>query len=148
VSGAHVDNGPAYRKPLPKVTALNEPFWAAARRHELHLQRCNSCESWIYPISPVCQTCWSEDWTWRPTSGKGVVTSWVTYHKAFEASFREDLPYTVLQVDLEEGPRLISNFIDPMTKPGYLMPVTVAFDDVTEEVSLIKFSPSPMIKSR
>jgi uncharacterized OB-fold protein len=96
----------------------------------------------------VCQTCWSEDWTWRPTSGNGVVTSWVTYHKAFDASFREDLPYTVLQVDLEEGPRLISNFIDPMTKPRYLMPVTVAFDDVTEDVSLIKFSPSPMIKSR
>lgn len=132
---------PQYRKPLPKLTPLNEPFWTYARKHKLRFMRCLACGRWIYPIAPHCQNCWSESHEWAPASGKGIVTSWVTYHKAFEESFRDDLPYTVIQVELEEGIRLTSNFIEPGTKPVYKMKVKVAFDDITPEFTLVKFVP-------
>lgn len=130
-----------YAKPLPKVTPLNAPFWSYTHQHDLRFKRCLDCRRWIYPISPLCQGCWSENHEWAQVSGKGMVTSWVTYRKAFEDSFRPDLPYTVIQVDLLEGFRLISNFIDPATKPEYGMRVKVAFDDVTPEITLVKFAP-------
>jgi uncharacterized OB-fold protein len=69
------------------------------------------------------------------------VTSWATYHRPFEDSFKPDLPYTVIQVDLDEGFRLISNFMDRNTKPAYLMKVRAVFDDVTPEITLVKFTP-------
>lgn len=130
-----------YAKPRPKITALNAPYWSYARQHELRFLRCLDCSRWIYPISPFCQHCWSERHEWAPASGKGRVVSWVTYHKAFEESFREDLPYTVIHVEVKEGFRLTSNFIDRDTQPEFGMKVKVAFDDVDPELTLVKFAP-------
>lgn len=39
-------------------------------------------------------------------SGRGRVYSWVTIHRALDPAFAEDVPYTVLSVDLDEGPRM------------------------------------------
>ena len=51
-------------KPLPRITADNRPFWEAARRHELALQRCDDCARFRYPPAPVCPECLSERATW------------------------------------------------------------------------------------
>ena len=34
-----------YSKPLPRPTATSRPFWEAAKRHELMLQRCGGCQA-------------------------------------------------------------------------------------------------------
>ena len=132
----------AYARPLPQITPLNALFWSFARAHDLRFKRCRDCGHWIYPIAPLCQACWSERYEWAPSAGNGTVSSWVTYHRAFEESFRPFLPYVVIQVDLDEGFRMISNFINPATRPAYGMRVQVAFDDVTPEVTLVKFRPA------
>lgn len=129
-----------YAKPLPQITERNRPFWEAAKRHELRLPRCKECRSWVFPIAPMCQQCWSEDLAWERCSGRGTVSSWVVYHRAFDPSFAEDVPYAVVQVDLEEGVRFISNLVD--IAPNQInagLQVEAVFDDVTPEISLIKF---------
>jgi uncharacterized protein len=134
-----MDNTP-YRKPLPVITPGNRPFWAAAKAHELRIPRCQECGSWVFPIAPICQNCWSERLSWDPVSGRGVISSWVIFHRAFDTSFASDVPYAVVQVELEEGMRLISNLID--VAPSEIrvgLPVEAGFDDVTSEVTLIKF---------
>jgi uncharacterized OB-fold protein len=38
--------------------------------------------------------------------------SWVIYHVAFHPEFRDRLPYNVALVELDEGPRMITNIVD------------------------------------
>jgi len=132
----------SYAKPLPRVTADNRPFWEAARRHELALQRCDDCRHLRYPPAPVCPECLSERATWTPVSGRGTVTTFVIVHKPYFPSFTADLPYNVVQVQLDEGPRLTANLVGvghPDLRIGAR--VEVVFDDVTPDVTLPRFRP-------
>jgi uncharacterized OB-fold protein len=129
-----------YRKPLPRVTADNRPFWDATKRHELRLQRCGACGRFRYPPAPVCPNCLSEDAEWTRVSGRGMVTTFIVMHKVYFQSFAGDVPYNVVQVELEEGPRLTANLVDIRNEQITVgMPVQVVFDDVTPEITLPRF---------
>jgi uncharacterized OB-fold protein len=131
-----------YTRPLPRVTADNRPFWEAARRHVLALQRCDDCGHFRYPPAPVCPECLSEHATWTPASGRGVVTTFVIVHKPYFASFAADLPYNVVQVQLDEGPRLTANLVGVANADLRIgAAVEVVFDDVTPDVTLPRFRP-------
>jgi uncharacterized OB-fold protein len=135
----------AYDKPLPIITALNEPFWSALKAREIRFQRCSDCHCWIYPIAPMCQSCWSDRYEWAPVSGEVSLSSWVTYHKAFHPSFERDLPYIVMEVQFAEGMRMLSRLPDEYSGPATLtigQTLTPWFDDVTKSVTLLKFIPA------
>ena len=132
-----------YAKPLPRITPENRPFWEAARRHQLALQRCADCRRFRYPPAPVCPDCLSEQADWTPVSGRGTVSTYVIVHKRYFASFGDDIPYNVVQVQLDEGPRLTASLVDvPRSEVRIGLPVRVVFDDVTPEVSLPRFRPA------
>ena len=72
----------------------------------------------------------------------GVVNSWVVFHQAYFSSFKDDIPYSVAEVELEEGTRLLTNLVEVANEDIAIgMPVEVVFDDVTNEVTLAKFRP-------
>jgi uncharacterized OB-fold protein len=76
-------------------------------------------------------------------SGRGKVFSFVTFHRVYHPAFATEVPYVVALVELEEGPRLLSNIVG--IKPEAVtcdMPVKVTFDDVAETVSVPKFTPA------
>ena len=59
------------------------------------------------------------------------------------AAFHDDLPYNAAQIELEEGPRLTANLIGvDNDKITVGMAVEVVFDDVSEEVTLPRFTPA------
>ena len=65
-------------------------------------------------------------------------------HQRYSRAFEDDLPYNVTIVELEEGPRLLTNLVDIDSddiRPG--LPVEVVWDDVTEEITLPKFRSRP-----
>jgi uncharacterized OB-fold protein len=66
----------------------------------------------------------------------------VVFHRIYHTGFANEIPYVVAAVELEEGPRLMSNIIgcDPHTIHCE-MPVEVVFEDVSESVTLPKFCP-------
>ena len=129
-------------KPLPSISEYNRPFWTYARAHELRLQRCLDCGRPWAPIGPVCPRCFSERFEWARMSGRGVIASWIVFHKLYHPAFAADLPYNVAFVELEEGPRLISNVVGVRNDALRIgLPVEVVFDDVTDSVSLPKFRP-------
>ncbi len=131
-----------YRKPVPRVTPENRPFWDAARRHELRLQRCGDCGHVRYPPAPLCPECLSETTEWTRVSGRGIVSTWVVFHKRYFDAFADEIPYNVVQVELEEGPRLTANLVGVRNDEIAIgMPVDVVFDDVTTEISLPRFRP-------
>ncbi len=129
-------------KPLPRINPDNAPFWEAAQEHRLRLPRCLSCRAWYWPPGPVCPTCFSDRIGWRTVRGRGVVASWTVVHQAWFASFADDIPYAVAQVELAEGPRLTAALVDIAPEAIRVgLPVAVVFDDVTEAVTLPKFRP-------
>ncbi len=127
-------------KPLPNITAMNRPFWEAAQRGELSMQRCNDCNHYRYPISEFCPRCLSEAVTWTKLSGRGEVFSALVFYQVYNQAFRKDVPYNVSLIQLEEGPRMFSNVIGvpPMdVKVGDK--VAVVFDRVNELVTVPRF---------
>ena len=87
--------------------------------------------------------CHSADTTWTKLSGRGRVFSFIVFRTPYHESYRNDIPYAVAIIQLDEGPRMESNLIAPDLEELRIdMPVEVFFDDVTEEVSLPKFRPS------
>ena len=132
----------AYAKPLPQVTPEMKPFWDAARRHELVVQRCTGCGTHRFPARDICSRCLSRDAAWTPVSGRGSVFSWAIMHQVYHPGFAAEVPYAVVVVELDEGARLVSNLVD--CAPADIragMPVEVVFDDVAPDVSLPKFRP-------
>ncbi|MEE9568902.1 MAG: Zn-ribbon domain-containing OB-fold protein [Candidatus Binatia bacterium] len=131
-----------YKKPLPIPSQLSEHFWSACKRHELKVQRCQSCRSYRFPPAVLCPECLSTETEWVKISGRGKVFSFVVYRRLYHPAFEADLPYTVAVIELEEGARILSNVVGvPPEEVTCDMPVEVAFEDVTSEITLQKFKP-------
>ena len=129
--------------PLPRPYQDTAEFWAAAREHRFVIQRCNSCgEHQFYPRG-VCSHCLSSELEWREASGNGTIYSYSVNHRAPHPGFADDLPFVLAIVELEEGPRMMTNIV--VSDPDSVtigMAVTVTFDDVTDQVTLPKFTPA------
>ncbi|HLZ69368.1 MAG TPA: Zn-ribbon domain-containing OB-fold protein [Dehalococcoidia bacterium] len=135
---------PAYAKPLPLITPENERFWQGCKAHELWLRFCNACAKPYYYPRDICPMCGSRDVSWQQMSGRGTLHTFAIVHRAPTPAFREDVPFVTAMVDLEEGPRLLTNLVGIAPDPAQIrvgMPVEVTFEDVTEQISLPKFRP-------
>lgn len=131
-----------YHKPLPSINPLSRPYWDAARRHELVLQRCVACGRHRFPPSERCPACLDPGTEWVRASGRGRVWSWIRMWQRYFPSFDADIPYVVAYVELDEGPRMMTALVD--CDPAAIccdLPVEVVFDDVTGAVTLPKFRP-------
>lgn len=89
--------------------ALTAPYWAAARRKELALQRCTACGAVQFYPRPFCLACQSDDVEWVPAGGGGVVYSMTTVRIQIAPEFEP--PYIVALVELDEGPRILTNIL-------------------------------------
>ena len=129
-------------KPLPRITPDNRPFWDACRRHRLELPYCRDCGNPHLPPGPVCPFCFSSAIEWRAASGRGTISSWTIVHKEWFPAFRNEIPYNVAQVELEEGPRVTANIVgagNSALRVG--LKVEAVFDDVTADLTLLRFRP-------
>ena len=129
-----------HAKPLPRITPDSEPFYQGLRERKLLLPFCLSCETPHLPPGPVCPQCFGDRLEWRQASGRGRISSWTVVHKAWFPAFADDIPYNVVQVELDEGPRLTANVIDlPNQRLEIGLPVEIVFDDVTPERTMLRF---------
>jgi len=90
----------AIEKPLPRPSEDSAPFWEAAFKGELRMQKCGGCGHVRFPPSLLCPRCLSEDAQWVQMSGRGKVYSWVVVHQSQHPAFNPDAP-----VDELPGPR-------------------------------------------
>ncbi len=135
----------AYTKPLPEPynAALSRPFWEAAKRHELVMPRCQTCSELHFYPRELCPYCLSADHEWVSLSGHGRVYSYTVVHQPAHPAFREDAPYVYAMVQLDEGPRLIANIVQCRIEDVKVdMRVSVIYDEVTPEVTLVRFRPA------
>jgi hypothetical protein len=100
-------------KPRPIVNDENRPFWTAAARGELCMQRCLACGHIRFPVQPLCPRCIGRDFEWTALSGRAEILAKVVYHRAFHPAYASDVPYNLVLVQLAEGPRMYSNVVGP-----------------------------------
>ena len=65
-------------------------------------------------------------------------------HQAFQKAWKIKPPYVLAMIELEEGPRLMSNLINIEPSPKAVkcdMPVEVVFTKVSDDVTLPLFQP-------
>lgn len=91
----------------------DDTYWAACERREFVLQRCPRCASWQFPPAAFCRNCLADNMAWEAPSGRGVVWSWIRFHKGYFKSLDLELPYRVALIELAEGPRMISTVVGP-----------------------------------
>jgi uncharacterized OB-fold protein len=131
-----------YLKPIPVPSKETKPFWDAARAKKLAMPRCTSCGTFRFPVSRHCRACGKEGHEWVEVSGRGTVFSFVTYHRHYHPGFAGELPYVVGLIELEEGPRIISNIVGIAPEDIRCdMKVAVRFEQITPDMALPKFAP-------
>jgi len=98
----------AVAKPVPVPDELSEGFWAAAARGRLAIQRCADCGRYTHPPTTVCSGCFTvpPHLAAEDVSGRGRIASWTVVRQAFLPGFRDDVPYVVVVVELDEQPGL------------------------------------------
>lgn len=103
------------RPPRPKPTPSRDSafFWQGVAEGQLLAQCCSGCARLRHPPRPMCPHCGSTEWQPTPLSGRGSVHSWIEPLHPKLPFFEE--PLLVALIDLEEGPRLLSNLceVDP-----------------------------------
>ena len=130
----------AYDKPLPVLEGLTKEFYDFCKQGTLHFQRCAGCSAWRHVPREMCPECGSWDWVWAPSTGRGKVFSWTVVGRALHPAFQDDTPYAPVIVEMDEGVRLLTQVTD--VAPDALeidMPVEIAFDAVTPEITLPRF---------
>lgn len=127
---------------IPHPTPETQHFWDGTRAGELRLQRCDECSKVYFPPRPFCPACASRSVSVFAASGRGSLHSYVINHRpapGFEA------PYSIAVVELQEGPRMMSNVVGTEQTPEALqldMPLEVTFEALNDEISLPLFRPA------
>lgn len=117
----------AHIKPMPMPDADSEVYWRGIQEGRLLLQHCRDCGHVQFYQASICRNCSSEQLEHRAASGRAKVHSFSVVHRAPGPAFKQDTPYAVILVELEEGPRMISSFVGAD-------PALVTFDMAVELV--------------
>jgi uncharacterized OB-fold protein len=127
---------------LPIPDQETAPFWKGLAEGKFLLKWCESCEKPHYYPRDFCPYCWSEQTVWREASGRGVVFATTVVRQMGLEPFASRLPYNISIIELEEGPRLLSNVVG--TAPDQVrigMSVRLA-PEVHDEIGLPLFEPA------
>ncbi|MCP4007066.1 MAG: Zn-ribbon domain-containing OB-fold protein [bacterium] len=126
---------------IPQPTPETQHFWDGTRAGELRLQRCRDCAQVYFPPRPFCPACTSRSVEVFAASGRATLYSYVINHRPAPGF---DAPYAIAVVQLEEGPRMMTNLVEVEQTPEALpldMSLEVTFQALDQEISLPLFRP-------
>lgn len=128
----------------PQIDTESAPFWEGCREGKLRLRHCKACDRAYYYPRDQCPRCWSGDIEWREASRRGTVYAYTVVHENPAPPFRERLPYGLVLVDLEEGPRMMVNWDAeaPLERLACGLAVEVTFRKVSDQLSLPQVRPA------
>ena len=123
---------------LPAKSELAAPFWEGAARGRFMVQACE-CGVRLFPPRIVCPECWSGELRWEEASGLGTVYSHSVLYRAPTEAFADLVPYVVAMVDLDEGPRMMTNVVGcPPEEVVVGLRVRVEFDPERGDLPLFR----------
>lgn len=122
--------------PRPSFDGLDTPYWEAARRHELLVQRCDACGTWQWGPEWICHACRSFDLRWTPVEGRGRIYSWERVWHPVHPALKDACPYLVVLVELPQvgNVRMVGNLLgDPLQPVPIGTEVEAVFEDHPED---------------
>lgn len=131
-------------RPLPRVTTESAAYWAGGLEGQLLLGRCEDCARLHHPPHAVCPGCWSSSVNTVPAAGTGTVEAVSIVHRNGVPAFKARLPYAVVYVTLDEGPRVTASMVN--CEPDLVtigMRVQTTFERLADEVAVPLFEPAP-----
>jgi len=131
------------RRPVePPVSDTTQPFWDATREQRLLIQWCTACGEPVWFPREVCPACLGSSLVWRPSSGLAEVYAFTVEHRPTMPTPFGDEPYVVALVELEEGPRLMTNVVGCAPDTVSVgMPVQVTWEALSDGRNLPLFEP-------
>jgi uncharacterized protein len=131
--------------PAPYVLPEVKPFWDATAEGRLVLPRCVECDTVVWYPRPFCPSCGSLKVSWVQASGRGTVYSFTVNRRgqADLPAYRDAGVYVLAYVELDEGPRMMTNIVDcdpDVVKIG--LKVEVVFHDTGQGNALPRFRPA------
>lgn len=124
----------------PVIDLGSKPYWDYLQKKELRLQKCPKCHQFRFPPYPGCPYCGTPGGDWLPLSGKGKIYSWIVVHHPVDPRIKEDVPYLVVLVELDEGPRLVGRLVGcPPEEIKGEMSVKGKFEVIDDQLTLFNF---------
>jgi len=125
---------------IPTPDLETQPFWDGCRAGVFLLRHCNACGRDHYYPRPFCPACWSDDVSWKEASGRATLYTYSIVHVNDLPPFNERVPYVAAIVDLEEGPRVMTNVEGVAFEELRVgMPLRVAFRAISDEITIPVF---------
>ena len=133
---------PELPAPAPERTPETDAFWNATAEGRLVLTRCDSCGMVIWYPRALCPSCGCVTISLVEASGHGTIYSFTVVHRG-SGPYEDAVPYVVAYVELEEGPRVLTNIVG-CTPDGVSIGqrVEIVFCDTGEGSALYRFEPT------
>ena len=129
-------------RPVPVPDQWTKPFWDAAKRESLELQRCQDCGHFQHPPYPTCLNCMSIDLKFEPVGGSGTIYAYTLMYHTGDKRFASAVPYASIVVELDDAPGALmaANLLGvPHTEAKVGRRVEVVFEPLDDEISLPQF---------
>ena len=97
----------------PMMSMEAQPYWDGLQAGQLRVQRCGACGQLRHYPRPMCPACQSFEVDWVVLSGAGTVHSWTRPHQSALPGFADQVPFTLVTVDMAEGVRVLGRLVDP-----------------------------------
>jgi hypothetical protein len=129
-------------RPIPVPDQWTQPFWDAAKREVLELQRCQSCGHFQHPPYPTCLNCMSIDLKFEPVGGAGTIYAYTFMYHTGDKRFASAVPYASIVVELDDAPGALmaANLLGvPHTEAKVGRRVEMVFEPQNDEITLPQF---------
>ena len=129
-------------RPVPVPDQWTQPFWDAAKRESLEMQRCQSCGQFQHPPYPTCTNCVSTDLKFEPVRGVGTIYTYTIMYHTGDKRFAGAVPYASIIVELDDAPGafMAANLLDAeYTEAKVGRRVEVVFEKLNDEITLPQF---------
>ena len=129
-------------RPIPVPNEWTKPFWDAARRGVLELQRCQSCGHFQHPPYATCTQCVSTDLKFEAVRGIGAIYAYTIMYHTGDKRFASAVPYASIIVELDDAPGalLAGNLLEaPYTEAKVGRRVEVVFEKLNDDITLPQF---------
>lgn len=122
--------------PAPPITVDAKPFFDAAKEGRFLVKHCNSCDRTHWYPRPLCPFCFSDQTEWRESKGEGEIYTFSVMRRSPGG------PYAIGYVTLDEGPAVLTNFVDcDFDKLAIGQRVKVTFQDTENGPPVPVFAP-------
>ncbi len=130
-------------RPTPLQSDDAAGFWEASRERRFVLPWCEHCQAYFWYPRSVCPTCLTPEVSWREASGRGTVYAVSVQHNAALPQFKDEVPYAVALVELDEGPRMMTNVVGcPAEDVAVGQAVVLQWDPVEDGRAVPVFTPA------